>query len=129
MRGSLSSLADRSRPQVGRRAAARLRLSLPATLVTIYETRRCIVSNLSETGAQIGVENPLALGDSAFLQCAGLDQFATIVRVNKGVNALHFEVPLTHDQVLAVRSVAENFAEIERRGFRQIARDWITGGH
>ncbi len=129
MHGSLVSHSEQTEPKTGRRAAARLRLALPAKLITIYETRQCIVSNLSETGAQIAIERPLALGDSAFLQCAGIDQFATVVRSNGGVNALHFEAPLTHDQVLAIRSVSENFDEIERRSFRQIARDWITGGH
>lgn len=114
--------------KVGRRAAARLRLSLPGKLVTIYETRPCIVMNLSQSGARLGIEKPLALGDAAFLRCAGFDQFATIVRSEKGSNALEFEVPLTHDQVLSVRDYAENFDELERRGFRQIARDWITGG-
>ncbi|MEL6529326.1 MAG: PilZ domain-containing protein [Pseudomonadota bacterium] len=128
MHGSVTQLAIDRNSKVGRRSAPRLRLALPGKLVTIYETRACIVANLSETGAMIGVFEPLALGDSAFLQCGGLDQFSTVVRSGKGLNALHFEVPLTHDQVLAVRAVSEDYDEIERQAFRQTAREWIMGG-
>lgn len=129
MRGSLAPHLDHSQHNVGRRAAARLRLALPAKLVTICETRTCVVSNLSQTGAQIGLERPLALGDAAFLQCGGIDQFGTIVRCRRGVNALHFEAPLTHDQVLAIRDFADNSDALERQSLRQMARDWIAGGY
>ncbi|WP_298468199.1 PilZ domain-containing protein [uncultured Erythrobacter sp.] len=129
MHAPFTSALGTPRHTIGRRAAARLRLSMPAKLVTIYETRPCIILNLSQTGARLGLENPLALGDAAFLQCASIDHFANVVRSQKGTNALEFEVPLTHDQVLAIRTVAENFDELERRDFRQIARDWITGGY
>ncbi|MDJ0642991.1 MAG: PilZ domain-containing protein [Erythrobacter sp.] len=117
-----------SHEKIGRRTAARLRLSLPAKLVTIYETRRCIILNLSQTGVQLGLERPLRQGDAAFLQCADIEQFGTVVRSDPGSNALEFDVPLTHGQVLEIREFADNFDELERSGFRRIARDWITGG-
>ncbi|MEM8724548.1 MAG: PilZ domain-containing protein [Pseudomonadota bacterium] len=128
MHAPFASTLNSPLQKIGRRAAARLRLSMPAKLVTIYETRPCIILNLSQTGARLGLENPLALGDAAFLQCGGIDHFANIVRSQKGTNALEFEVPLAHDQVLAIRKMAENFDDLERRDFRRIARDWITGG-
>jgi len=129
MYGSHAPLSDRALHNAGRRAAARLRLSMSAKLVTIYEIRPCIVSNLSQTGARVGLEKPLALGDAAFLQCAGIDQFATVVRSDKGINALHFEAPLTPEQVLAIRDFADNSDALERQSLRQIARDWIAGGY
>lgn len=113
---------------IGRRSAARLRLSMPGKLVTIYETRPCVVMNVSQTGARISLQNPLPTGDSAVLQCGGIDQFAMIVRREPGSNGLEFDAPLTHDQVLAIRDVADNFDDLERKRFRRIARDWITGG-
>ena len=129
MRGSLNPVSDHSPTEVGRRGAARLRLSIAGKLVTIFETRQCIVANLSQTGAQISIETPLAPGDAAFLECAGIEQFGTVVRAAKGINALEFEAPLTLDQVLSVRDYAENCDEFERRRLRDIARHWITGGH
>ncbi len=129
MRGSLNPVANHSPTQVGRRGAARLRLSIAGKLVTIYETRRCIVANLSQSGAQISIETPLAVGNAAFLQCAGIDQFGTVVRAGKGINALEFETPLTLEQVLSVRDFADNSDELERQRLRDIARHWITGGH
>ena len=92
---------------VGRREAARLRLSIPARLVTLYDTRRCILVNLSRTGAQVGLQSPLKHSEGVFLQVAGIDQFGSIVRrivrQNGGINGLEFESPLTDDQVIALR--------------------------
>lgn len=116
---------------IGRRAAPRLRLSIPARLVTLVDTRRCILVNLSRTGAQIGLEKPLRKGEGAFLKLAGLDQFGSVVRCavgsGGGVNGLEFECALTDKEVLALRIYAESFADDENRKLRSEVQKWVSG--
>lgn len=115
----------------GRRAAPRLRLSLPARLQTMYDTRRCILLDLSKTGAQIGLEEPLKEGASAILELHGIDQFGTVVRLgqgtNGGVNGLRFDHPLTEGDVLAIRRYSDNYEEAEMRALRNEVRAWVAG--
>ncbi len=129
MRISLPSQFPGPIEKIGRRAAARLRLSMPGKLVTIYETQPCIVANLSQTGAQVRLAKPLAPGEAAFLQFAAEEHFASVVWREKGSNGLEFEVPLTEEQVLETRDFADTIDELERRRMLRIARDWITGGN
>ena len=112
---------------IGRRAAPRLRLSIPARLVTLYETRRCILLNLSRTGAQIGIENPLELEEAALLQVAHLEQFGLVVRRGKGMLALAFDEPLDDQQVPEIRHYSGCIEEHERERLRNEARAWVHG--
>lgn len=116
---------------VGRRSAARLRLSIPARLVTLVDTRRCILVDLSRTGAQIGMEAPLSIGDGAFLQIAGLDEFGFVMRrgvgPRGGTNGFEFENELTDDQVLAIRRFSESFEADEQNNHRSEVRAWVNG--
>ncbi|MEP3421747.1 MAG: PilZ domain-containing protein [Erythrobacter sp.] len=115
----------------GRRGAPRLRLSIPAKLVTLTDTRRCILVNLSRSGACIGLQEPLHQGAEAILTIAGIDQFGTIVSCEKGgnggTNGMKFEVPLSDDEVLAMRDFAEGFEADENRSLRAEVRAWVDG--
>ncbi|HSJ77451.1 MAG TPA: PilZ domain-containing protein [Erythrobacter sp.] len=115
----------------GRRAAARLRLSIPARIVTVYETQSCILLDLSQTGARIGTANPMALGDGGFLVVGPIEVFGEAVRRmlghGGGVNGIAFDDRLLHDDVLAVRHHAETFRQIERETLRDQVRLWVTG--
>lgn len=116
---------------VGRRNAPRLRLSIPARLISLDGTHRCILVNLSRTGAQVGLEQPLRKGDGAILQVAGIDHFAIVMRSDRGcfggVNGLEFEEPLSDDDVLATRSFAESFEKNERVNLLREVEAWVTG--
>jgi len=116
---------------VGRRSAARLRLSIPARLIALNGTFRCILVNLSRTGAQVGLEHPLKNGDGAILQVAGIDHFAVVMRSERGsfggVNGLEFEEPLSDDDVLATRRFAESFEMNERITLLREVEAWVTG--
>jgi len=118
-------------PMIGRRNAARLRLSIPARIVTLSDTRRCILIDLSRTGAQIGLEAPLEKGKNVFLQLAGLDEFAEVVRAdvgpNGGTNGIAFDEHLTDDQVIMVRHYSESIEANESLALRREVRAWVTG--
>lgn len=145
MSGSFTSILARSRnspafsspvtakpsqpiANIGRRAVARLRLSIPAQIITVCETRRCILLDLSRTGARIGLETALNEGDCGFLDFAGYEAFCTVLRASPGVNGLQFDVPLTDADVLAVRAYVEQCEGDERRQWRAEVEAWVKGG-
>lgn len=113
--------------KVGRRAAPRLRLSLPGQLVAVERVHRCILLNLSRTGAQVAILDALREGEGAILKCGVIDHFAVVTRSEFGLNALEFDEPLTDAQVIDIRHYHENFEERERRALIETARKWVNG--
>lgn len=115
----------------GRRGAARLRLSIPAKLISLFATQRCILIDISRGGAQVGLAEPLRLGEDLCVEIAGLEPFGTVVRCDRGlhggVNGIAFEDWLSDEEVLSVRRFSENFLEVEQARLRREARKWITG--
>jgi len=116
---------------IGRRGAPRLRLSIPARLVTLTDSPRCILVNLSRTGARIGLQEPLHERAEVILTVAGLDQFGWVVSCEKGpnggTNGIKFEAPLSDDAVLAMREYAESIEDEENWALRKEVREWVTG--
>ena len=112
---------------IGRRAAPRLRLSLPAKLVAVEKAHTCILLNLSRTGAQVAILDAIRVGEGAILRCGVINHFAIVTRTEFGLNALEFDEPLTDDIVLEVRRYHENFEEREKRALIETARKWVTG--
>ena len=115
----------------GRRQVARLRLSIPAKLISIYDTRRCILIDISCGGAQIGLEEPLPLDDGVYLRIAGIEPFGIVVRStigpNGGVNGIAFDPKLSDEDVLGLRTYSEAFQVFERRALLAEARKWVMG--
>ena len=111
----------------GRRAAPRLRLSLPAQLIAVDRTHTCILLNLSRSGAQVAILDSLREGEGAMLKCGQLDEFVIVTRSEFGLNGLQFDEEITDDLVLEIRRYHENFEERERRALVETARKWVTG--
>jgi hypothetical protein len=123
---------EQAKPSViGRRGAPRLRLGIPARLVSTRTTKPCILLDLSRTGARIGLERPLAAGELVYLRVAGLEMFAEVIRSTRGdsggINGLGFDEPLSDAAVLAVRRHAETFEQRERAALRDQVRRWVSG--
>lgn len=112
---------------IGRRAAPRLRLSLPAQLIAVEKAHTCILLNLSRTGAQVAILEAMREGEGAILRCGVINHFALVTRSEFGLNALVFDEPLTDAVVLETRRYHENFEERERRALIETARKWATG--
>lgn len=113
--------------KIGRRAAPRLRLSLPGQLVAVERVHRCIVLNLSRSGAQVAILDAMREGEGAILKCGVIDHFAIVTRSEFGLNALEFEEPMSDAQVIEIRHHNENFEERERRALIETARKWVNG--
>jgi len=116
---------------IGRRAAARLRLSIPARLLTIQGIHDCILLDLSRTGARIGLAKPLPVGTDGFIKVGPVEVFGEVVRHEigrgGGINAVRFDDHLAPDDVLAVRHHAETFRLREREHLLDQVRRWVTG--
>lgn len=120
-------LVDPVTSSIGRRAAPRLRLSLPAQLIAVEKAHTCILLNLSRTGAQVAILDAMREGEGAILRCGVINHFAIVTRNEFGLNALSFEEKLTDAIVLETRRYHENFEERERRALIETARKWATG--
>ena len=116
---------------VGRRGAARLRLAIPAKLVSTRATEPAVLLDLSRSGARVGLEHPLAPGACLYLKVAQLELFAEVVRRDLGegggLNGLVFDEPLADDVVLMVRQFAETLEQRERDALRDKVRRWVSG--
>lgn len=126
-----SSLPTDVANHTGRRAAARLRLSIPVRLTTIYETHNCVLLDLSRTGAQVALPVPLTIGEGGILRVGQLEVFGEVIRqmigTGGGVNGIVFEELLPQAAVLGVRHHAETFRLKERDVLREKVRRWVAG--
>lgn len=116
---------------VGRRGSARLRLAIPARLVSIYSRQNCILLDLSRTGARMALPGPLSRNQSGYIELGRFEMFGTIVRSERGpdggVNAIVFDEPIPQVQVLEIRKFAEDLEQREREALREQARRWVAG--
>ena len=118
-------------PILGRRGAPRLRLAIPAKLISLYGEVRCILINVSRTGARLTLAEPLAEGEDAILLISNMELFGSIIRTTVGqyggTNAMEFDDPITDEAVLEIRSFADDFEFNERRALREEAHNWVHG--
>ena len=111
-------------PDAANRVAPRLALGLPGVFVTTLGNYPCIITNLSRTGVLIATDKPLAIGKDGFLRCGPIDHFVTVVRKEKGLNALEFEIPVNDLFVRDMRHYLEGFPEVEVNELWDTARRW-----
>lgn len=117
--------------EIGRRKASRLRLSIPAKLVSRSGVCEVILVDVSRTGAQIGLERPLAMEETAYLQVGEFELFCEVVRCDMGkgggVNGLLFEEPIEDDDVISIRDYADVYADKEKQAQLACIKDWVDG--
>ncbi|MCY1672404.1 PilZ domain-containing protein [Novosphingobium sp. SL115] len=112
----------------GKRAAARVRLHLPARVELLTGTQKCFLEDLSVSGAAIIPRDRLPrIGDSVVVICNPIDAFGVVVWARHGRFGVSFDEPLPMTQVIALRHVADDFADSERERFREEARAWVQG--
>jgi hypothetical protein len=132
MEPELSSNDAQSPPATtGRRAAPRLRLAIPARFVSIYATQRCVLIDLSRTGARMALATLVAPGQAGYLEIDRMEIFGTVVRAQRSgemaVNALAFDDPIPQAAVLRIRAYAEGLEARMQMALRDQVRRWVTG--
>jgi hypothetical protein len=114
-------------PNTGRRAAPRLRLTVPARLVTVTRTHDCILIDISSSGAQVILPEPLAVLEAAQLQCGMLDEFVIVNRERYRLNGLEFDEKLPRERILALRAAFDAMDRKDREATAAAARNLIYG--
>lgn len=117
--------AHDSQPLVnsGRRACARLRLRLPAELITLDGQGSAVLENISATGARVSSQFVLRPGASCILRLGRLELFADVAWCAQGRLGLMFEEPLAQGQLVALRNL--NPADLPND--RAASQDWARG--
>ena len=112
----------------GKRGQARLRVRLPAKLITLSGEFRVVLCDLSTGGARVGKQGLTLQRGQAVLQWDRFEAFCTIAWNRSGLIGVQFDEPIPKAWVIATRdldSVAHlpNDNELDRRA----ARDWVHG--
>lgn len=123
---SFAEQTDKPLP-AGRRSNSRVRLQLPGKLILTERTVSCIVENLSTTGARLRLNVPPKAGNGAFLRLADMEIFCGIVWSTEDRCGLTFEEPMAGRKVVAMRDLAERYAQDAEARLKRAARDWVQG--
>lgn len=112
---------------VGRRNSARARMSLPVKLMFADQTCTCILENMSTGGARLHVERAPRIGAGAFLQCADIELFCTVIWTAGHKCGVNFDIPIDNGTVIAVRAFADNYARLAKADMQRDAALWVRG--
>lgn len=107
-----------------RRGKARLRLGIPADLLTVHGRAGVTLLDLSESGARLRYEGE-RISDGV-LEWLGFEAFGSIVRHANGELGLRFDEPVTQDCVLDTRDLLPTVPQDEDE-VRNFARAWVSG--
>lgn len=126
-----SDQTDDGEPMIGRRSAARLRLAIPVKLVSLFGELRCILIDVSRSGAQVSLETPLAVDECAVMNIAGVEMFGCVNRSDPGryggTNGIEFDPPISDEDVLKLRAHSEAYEDAEKLAFRKEVQHWVQG--
>lgn len=110
-----------------RRAAPRLRLHLPATVTLLRGKSRCLIENISASGAQLLMPRPPALGDAGELECEHVSAFFTTLWSVGNLVGVEFDEPIPPRDIIELRRINDNYSEFQRQDIRRNARRWVSG--
>ena len=113
--------------QAGKRNGNRLRLGVPAGLVMTHSTCRCVIEDVSATGARIQVEEPLAEGRMAMLQFHELRLYGTVIWSRAGKCGIRFERRLTQEDMEGFLWIVQHPKGYARLCQESGVRDWSMG--
>jgi hypothetical protein len=112
---------------VGRRAAARARIALPATLETIGGIQPATLINLSVMGAMVEVANVPSVGGDAILRSGNIDALAVVIWAGGGRCGIQFDEPIPVEEVQRQRHAGEHAAVYGPEELWKAAEDWSKG--
>jgi hypothetical protein len=113
--------------QRGSRHFNRLRLGVPAQLVLTHETRKCLIDDISATGARLRIFQPLAERQSAQLSFHELKLFGTVMWLRGRECGLRFDQPLDPEDMQGMLWIKQNREVYDRICQTGHAMDWADG--
>lgn len=112
----------------GRRAAPREPVLLTAALLTVGCSRPVIILDLSETGAQMQVHQPLRDGQQVWIKAAPIEVFGTVVWIDGEQCGIAFDESLAEDELALLQANGRIVIDRRLSPDQQLAvEDWKTG--
>lgn len=113
---------------IGRRRNSRLRLGVPAQLITLHGQFTASLADLSRSGAHLRTKGELFRGEELVVTWLGFEAFGTIVWTANGEAGLEFDEPLAEAILLQTRQqVDQGIAPSAEQAAYDGARSWYMG--
>ena len=110
----------------GRRRHSRLRVDLPARLITLEGTFPATLLNLSFRGGKVFLgQTSIRPGANAVLCWGGFEAFCTVAWSQDGNCGLDFDEPLKPHMLIETRDLADSSPRVDTS--RTAAQDWVIG--
>src|SRR5690606_26201902 len=107
-----------------RRGKARLRLGIPAQLLSLHGRSRVTLLDLSESGARIRYDGQPVI--DVVLEWLGYEAFGRVVRHSGRELGVRFDEPISQAWVLDTRELLPALAQGEDQ-LTRFAREWVRG--
>lgn len=118
-------MLDKLTGMVGRRRDSRLRLGVPAQLITLTGQCGASLCDLSQSGAHLRANGTLVRGEDAVLSWLGFEAFGQIVWAGDGEAGMEFDELLTAAILIQTRDQVDlGLAPSTKRADYETARDW-----
>lgn len=116
--------------QQGRRLDCRLKVALDAKAITLAETQRARLLDISQRGARIAVKEPIRVGALIVLQWLDQEAFGTIVWQDNGVCGIKFDRRISAQQLIELRDTCDAGMqdEVEYENAKAWAPGWTEAG-
>jgi hypothetical protein len=115
-------------PQTGRRKAGRLRVELPAQLLTLDGHPKANLCDISRSGARLRISHPLKIGDDVVINWLNFEGFGHVVWVKDEFAGVEFYDPIDEDILLKTREIIDYGLDPGEEGAaREAARNWYLG--
>lgn len=115
------------RSGAGQRGYNRLRLGTPAQLQLTHELRKCLIDDISSSGARLRIARPLAPNQSAELSFHELKLFCTVMWCTGAECGVRFDPPLAHEDMQGMLWITENRELYARMCDEAHALAWAEG--
>lgn len=113
---------------IGRRRDSRLRVGVPAQLITLHGQTTASLADLSQSGAHIRSKGKLVRGDQAVVTWLGFEAFGTIVWAASGEGGLEFDELLPEAILIQTRQqVDQGIAPSAEQAAYDGVRSWYMG--
>ena len=116
---------DASAQAAGRREHSRLRVRLPARLITLDATLSVTLLDLSVTGGKVAVRELPRIGSDALLCWSSYEVFGKVAWAAHGHCGLHFDEPLPPRMLIATRDLYDATPRTDER--RDAVGAWVSG--
>ena len=109
-----------------RRERERLRVCIPGRLILLDATFECAIEDISQYGARVIIDAPLAPGESGVLQTQRLDVFFDVAWTERGGAGLQFAEPVSQGMIRSVRWFNDWYGEQFAVELRGVLSDWAA---